>query len=80
MKVAEIKRLVETYDLAELEAAEAKLMEGESLGIEVKGDDEGEQLTHIMAAMEVLKDMKMNGIEAKEALRAYTKRVRESIS
>ena len=55
-------------------------MEGEPLGIEVGGADEGEQLTHIMAAMEVLKDVQENGSDPKEALRNYTKRVRESIS
>ncbi|MBK9447819.1 MAG: hypothetical protein IPN95_00085 [Bacteroidetes bacterium] len=80
MKLAEIKKLVETYDLTALAAAEQHLMEGEPLGIEVGGADEGEQLTHIMAAMEVLKDVQENGSDPKEALRNYTKRVRESIS
>ena len=37
MKLAEIKKLVETYDLTALAAAEQHLMEGEPLGIEVGG-------------------------------------------
>ena len=68
MKLAEIKKLVETYDLTALAAAEQHLMEGEPLGIEVGGADEGEQLTHIMAAMEVLKDVQENGSDPKEEI------------
>jgi hypothetical protein len=80
MKLVEIRKLVETYDLPALALAEQHLLEGEPLGIDVEGADEGEQLTHIMAAMEVLKDVRDNGTEPKEALRNYTKRVRDSIS
>ncbi len=79
MKLAEIKKLVENQTIEVLQLAEAQLIEGEVLSIAVGGADEGEQLTHIMAAIEVLKDMQ-DGTEMQEALRAYTKRVRDSIS
>ena len=80
MKIPAIKKLVETYEVATLQNAEAKLLEGEPLDIEVEGSDEGEQLTHIMAAIWVKQQMESNNIEFMEALRAYTKRVRDSIS
>lgn len=79
MKLAEIKKLVEAYDLNTLQSAEQQILEGEPLGIQLGGDDEGEQLTHVMAAIEILQDMQ-GGTEMKDALRNYTKRVRESIS
>ena len=80
MKIPVIKKLLEAHSLESLQQAENNLYEGEALGIEVKGEDEGEQLTHIMAAIEILKDMAENGHDAKTALRNYTKRVRDSIS
>lgn len=79
MKLAEIKKLVESYELEALKTAEQQILEGEPLTIQVGGDDEGEQLTHVMAAIEILEDVQ-SGTELKDALRNYTKRVRESIS
>lgn len=80
MKIPEIKKLVDTHDLAILRAAEENLLEEEILQIEVGGEDEGEQLTHIMAAIAILEDMEETGADFKTALRNYTKRVRNSIS
>lgn len=80
MKIPEIKKLVDTHDLAILRAAEENLLEEEILEIEVGGEDEGEQLTHIMAAIAILEDMEETGADFKTALRNYTKRVRNSIS
>jgi hypothetical protein len=80
MKLAEIKKLIETQSRTQLQRAEAQLLEGEELDIAVGGDDAGEQLTHVMAALEVLKDMQENGTEVSVAMRTYTKRVRDSIS
>jgi hypothetical protein len=80
MKLAEIKKLIETQSITQLQRAEAQLLEGEELDIAVGGDDAGEQLTHVMAALEVLKDMQENGTEVSVAMRTYTKRVRDSIS
>ena len=80
MKIPEIKKLVETYSVAELQKAEENLMEENELGIEVGGADEGEQLTHIMAAIAILEDMDQSGADFKTALRNYTQRVRNSIN
>ncbi len=79
MKIPAIKKLVETNSIEELEAAEQALYNEEKTAIEVEGSDEGEQLTHILAAIEILKNMQ-NGEEFKNALRNYTQRVRNSIS
>jgi len=80
MKIPAIKKLVETYTIAELNAAEENLVEGEKLAIEVEGQDEGEVLTHIIAAVWILEEMKAKDMDFKDALREYTKKVRESIS
>jgi hypothetical protein len=80
MKVPAIKKLVETFDLQQLEKAEIDILEGLTPAIEVEGNDEGEQLTHIMAAIWILHEMKLRNIDFKEALREYTKKVRESIN
>jgi hypothetical protein len=80
MKVPEIKRLAENYKAPQLRAAEEALLEGLPLPFEVHGDDEGEQLTHILAALHIVEDIDNNGIEFRAALRKYTERVRNSIS
>ena len=80
MKIPAIKILVETASLEELAKAEENLIEGLPLQIEVAGEDEGEQLTHIMAATYILEEMEKIGVDFKTALRAYTAKVRESIS
>ncbi|GGG10902.1 hypothetical protein Q4E40_11720 [Pontibacter sp. BT731] len=80
MKIPVIKKLVETQSLDALTAAEEALMEEQPLAIEVEGDDEGEQLTHVIAAAWILTYMNDNGVDFKTALREYTKKVRVSIS
>ena len=80
MKIPVIKKLVETQTLDALTAAEEALMEEQPLAIEVEGDDEGEQLTHVIAAAWILNYMNDNGVDFKTALREYTKKVRVSIS
>ncbi|SIT88900.1 DUF6952 family protein [Pontibacter indicus] len=80
MKIPVIKKLVETQSLEALTAAEEALMEEQPLAIEVEGDDEGEQLTHVIAAAWILTYMNDNGVDFKTALREYTKKVRVSIS
>lgn len=79
MKVAAIKPLVETYTIEQLEIAEQALYDEQPLTIEVEGADEGEKLTHILAAIEILKDM-ATGADYKTALRNYSSRVRNSIN
>lgn len=80
MKIPVIKKLVEQRTIPELMAAEAALMEEQPLAIEVEGSDEGEQLTHVLAALFILHEMQKNGIEFTAALRMYTQKVRTSIS
>lgn len=50
MKAAEIRRLAQSYDQGTLDAAADTLAEERPCPIEVKGEDEGEQLTHLMLA------------------------------
>ncbi|MBC5994074.1 DUF6952 family protein [Pontibacter cellulosilyticus] len=80
MKIPAIKKLVENYNLEELGAAENALMEEQPLAIEVEGDDEGEQLTHVYAAIWIISHMNENNVDFKTALREYTKKVRVSIN
>jgi len=80
MKIPVIKDLVESQSLEALAAAEEAIINEQTLAIEVKGEDEGEQLTHIMAAIWILNHMQDQGADFKTALREYTKKVRVSIS
>jgi hypothetical protein len=80
MKIPAIKKLVENESLDALMAAENAIMEEQPLAIEVEGDDEGEQLTHVIAAAWILNYMNDNSVDFKTALREYTKKVRVSIS
>lgn len=80
MKIPVIKKIVEKYTLEELVAAEAAILEEQTPTIEIEGDDEGEKLTHVLAAVWVKGEMDTNGTEAMTAIRAYAQRVRNSIS
>ncbi len=80
MKIPVIKKLVEMASYQDLVKAEQAIVNEESLPIQVEGDDEGEQLTHIIAAMWIQEKMKEEGLDFKSALREYTKKVRESIN
>lgn len=79
MKIPVVKTLVENYTLEQLEKAENALLEEQTPEIEIGGEDEGEQLTHIYGAKWILEQM-AKGEEFKAALRAFTQRVRDSIS
>ncbi|OHX66278.1 DUF6952 family protein [Flammeovirga pacifica] len=79
MKIPVIKKLVESYSLEQLQAAEEALAEEQTPNIEIEGEDEGEQLTHAFAAIWI-KEKVLGGEEFKTALRAYTTMVRGSIS
>ncbi|WP_242921865.1 DUF6952 family protein [Pontibacter liquoris] len=80
MKVPVIKTLVETQNLEALVAAEEAILEEQTPEITVEGADEGEQLTHVMAAIWILNHMQDHNTDFKTALREYTKKVRVSIS
>lgn len=79
MKIPAIKKLVESYTIDELKKAEEALYDEQSIDIDVDGEDEGEKLTHILAAIDILSEME-KGTEFTQALRNYTQRVRKSIS
>ena len=80
MKVPSIKKIVESYTVAEMQSAEEMLLEEQIPTIEVEGDDEGEKLTHIMASIFIKTKMEEEGMPFTQALRAFTQRVRNSIS
>ncbi len=79
MKLPVIRKIVKEYSLDELRTAEQALLNEESIAIEVEGEDEGEQLTHIIGAIEILENI-AGGMSDKDALRAFSQRVRNSIS
>jgi hypothetical protein len=79
MQIPVIKELVENRSVEELNLAEAALLEEQQPAIEIKGNDEGEQLTHILAALWIIQDMKANGTDFRTSLRNYTQKVRKSI-
>ena len=80
MQISEIKRLAETYSLEQLSKAEEAIIEEQKPEIEIHGEDEGEMLTHIMAATWIKTDMIKNGTDVRTSLRNYTQKVRKSIS
>jgi hypothetical protein len=80
MKIPVIKKLVETVSVPQLVEAEEALIDEKPLPIEVEGSDEGEKLTHILAAIWILEQMENTGVDFKTALREYTQKVRESIN
>lgn len=79
MKIAVIKKLIVEHSLENLKKAEESLLNDEKPTIDVDGEDEGEQLTHLLGAIWILEQIN-NGMQTNEALRAFTQRVRGSIS
>ena len=80
MQIPVIKKITEAYILEELQKAEMDLYEEQVPEIKIEGKDEGEQLTHVLAAIFILEHMAENGVDLKTALREYTLKVRNSIS
>lgn len=80
MKIPVIKKLVETQPLEQLQAAEQAIINEQPLPIDIEGNDEGEQLTHAIAAIWILERMQGGNLDFKTALREYTQKVRESIN
>jgi hypothetical protein len=80
MKLPVIKNLAENQTLEALKQAEDLLINGEPLPFEVGGDDEGEQLTHILGAIDILERVQKEGIDLRTAIRGFSERVRNSIS
>ena len=81
MKIPAIKKIIEAkYTLEMLDNAEMAIINEEQPTIDIEGDDEGEQLTHIFAAKWIVEDMQNTGDDFKTSLRKYTQKVRNSIS
>lgn len=79
MKLAAIRKLL-SEDIEALRQAEEDLTEERPLAIEVEGDDEGEQLTHLFGAIWIKEQVAAGEMDEKSALRAFTQKVRNSIS
>jgi len=80
MDIPVIKNIVEKYSLEDLQAAEEAMMEEQEPLIQIDGKDEGEQLTHVLAAIWIKKHMAESGESVGKAVRAYSVKVRKSIS
>ena len=80
MKIPVIKQLVEQHSVSELEEAENDILEERPPSVEGAGDDAGDQLTNIMAAIWIKREMEQNATDLNTALRAYAQKVRDSIS
>jgi broad-specificity NMP kinase len=79
MKIPAIKKLVENVEIDALRKAEQDLLEEQKPEIQIDGEDESEQLTHVLAAI-IIKEYMANGLSFTDALRKYSSRVRTSIS
>ncbi len=53
MKAGEVRRLAKSHDKAALEACRDQVFAGEGFAFEVKGEDDGERLTHILLAIRI---------------------------
>jgi hypothetical protein len=80
MKMPAIKKLVEEVSTEDLRKAEEAILDEKMPEIEVEGDDEGEQLTHILAALWIKEDMAANNHDFRTSVRLYSQKVRKSIS
>ena len=80
MKIAAIKKAVESYSIEQLKKAEDEIMNELEPSIALDGADEGENLTHALAAIWIITKMKSQQIDFNTALRLYTQKVRVSIS
>lgn len=67
------------YDQEKLRAARLSILSGRLPEMEVKGDHEGEQLTHVLASIFILEEMEKNGGDYVVALRKFLNRVRSSV-
>lgn len=80
MNVSAIKKLVENASLDQLKASEEALLNEQPLPVDVDGEDEGEKLTHVLAAIFCKETMEKEGININQAVRLYSQRVRDSIN
>ena len=79
MNIAVIKQVVDTYSMEQLVKAEEDILNESEPAIEIGGADEGEKLTHILAAIFCKHEMEHANININQAIRLYSQRVRGSI-
>ena len=79
MNVTVIKQLVEDYSIEQLVKAEEAMLEETNPEIEIAGKDEGEKLTHVLAAIFCKHEMHRENININQAVRLYSQRVRGSL-
>lgn len=79
MKVPAIRKLLK-IDIEVLRKAEEDVAEERDPEIEVEGEDEGEKLTHLFGAIWIKEQIESGAMDEKTALRAFTQKVRNSIS
>ena len=81
MQLPVIKKMTGDYSLSQLKEAEKALVEEEKPAIDIDGEDEGEQLTHVLAAIWIIEKMNDgSGTPFNKAMREYTQKVRTSIT
>lgn len=80
MKIGVIKKIAEQLSMDDLRAAEEALYNEKQPIVDIEGEDEGEKLTHVLAAIFVKEYVSENQVDLKAALRAYAVKVRTSIS
>jgi hypothetical protein len=80
MQTPALRQLAQQFTLYELKAAEHALTEGNPLPIDVPGNDEGEQLTHLLGAIWIKEHMAAENVDLPTALRRFAERVRGSIN
>ncbi|MCS7073457.1 MAG: hypothetical protein NZ108_03215 [Bacteroidia bacterium] len=78
MKLPVIKKLAETKTIAELQQAEEAILADTEVPFLIEGDDRGEQLTHVLSAIEVLQAVE-KGESLASAIREFAKRVRTQL-
>ena len=79
MNVATIKTLAQEFDSTILMKAEEELLHEQKPSINVPGEDEGEQLTHVIGALWIQREMSTHAISITTAVRHYTRMVRSTI-
>ena len=80
MQIPIIKEIVGSYSIEELQKAEEAILNERQPEINIEGEDEGEQLTHILAAIWIKDHMHKTGESVNKSVRAYSVKVRTSIS
>lgn len=80
MQATVIKKLIESKSIQDLKEAEEKICQNARPNFVVEGYDINEQLTHILAAIQILEMAENDKIGLNIAFRRFFERVRTSIS